>query len=96
MNGYFKENGGTLPDNVKQEFIKIMNARLEAKAEQYNTFAKQQRAIAQNQGLNPDNIALEYTYIPEKTSSKNTNDPLGLGIGSSSSNSSRDPLGLGI
>ena len=96
FNGYFKENGGTLPDNVKQEFIKIMNARLEAKAKQYNTFAKQQRATAENQGLNPDNVALEYTYIPEKTSSKNTNDHLGLGIGSSSSNSSRDPLGLGI
>lgn len=97
FNGYFKENGGTLPDNVKQEFIKIMNARLEAKWKKYNTFAKQQRATAKNQGLNPDNVALEYEYVPEKSGSSgsSSSDPLGLGLGSKPSNS-RDPLGLGI
>lgn len=94
LNGYFKEDGGRLPDDVRNQFIKIMEERLKAKVDQYNKFAKQQRDIAKRQDMNPDNVALTYKYIPEKPSSTTkNNDPLGLGL-SSGANSNSDPLGI--
>jgi hypothetical protein len=63
-NGYLKENGGILPANVRSEFLKIINARLDSKTKQYNNYASQTRDIASRQGLNPDNVAIEFKFNP--------------------------------
>lgn len=69
FNGYMNEEGGFLPDNVKQAFLKIVTDRLKAKTAQYNNYAKQTRAIAERQGLNPDNVAIQFdfTSLPESS-----------------------------
>lgn len=57
FNGYFKDSGGFLPENVKQAFASIVNSKLEAQTTRYNELAKQTRKIAYEQGLNPDHVA---------------------------------------
>jgi hypothetical protein len=64
FNGYLKEDGGMLPENVRQGFIKIAEQRLKAKQRQYASYAKQTRSIAEKQGLNPDNVAVEFELPP--------------------------------
>jgi len=64
FNGYLKEDGGSLPENVRQGFIKVAEQRLAAKQRQYDSYAKQTRSIAEKQGLNPDNVAVEFTLPP--------------------------------
>ena len=94
-NGYLKENGGKLPENVKKEFLNIINARLKAKTEQYNNYASQTREIAKRQGLNPDNVAIQFKFNPMSATSSGTqgstsSDSLNLGVGGTTKN----PLGL--
>jgi len=57
FNGYFKDSGGFLPENVKQAFSSIVNSKLEAQTTRYNALANQTRKIAYDQGLNPDHVA---------------------------------------
>ncbi|MFA5185351.1 MAG: hypothetical protein WC551_02600 [Patescibacteria group bacterium] len=71
-NGYLKENGGILPANVRTEFLKIINSRLEAKTKQYNNYASQTRDIAARQGLNPDNVAIQFKFNPTANLSKSS------------------------
>lgn len=56
FNGYLKENGGFLPENVKTEFQNLTNQRLQAQQIAYDNYAKSYREIAERQGLNPDNV----------------------------------------
>ena len=56
FNGYLKEKGGILPEEVKKSFLDITKKKLEAIQQQYDNLVKQYRAKAFNQGLNPDNV----------------------------------------
>lgn len=60
FNGYFKENGGFLPESVQSEFKNIVNQRLISQQQQYDNLAKGYRDIAIRQGLNPDNVVINY------------------------------------
>lgn len=60
FNGYFKEEGGFLPENVQQEFSNLVDKKLAVAQRQYDTVADQYSEIAQRQGLNPDNVVLRY------------------------------------
>ena len=62
FNGYFKEKGGILPENVKQEFQNITNLKLDASQRQYDNLSNQYRAVAERQGLNPDNVVINYGF----------------------------------
>lgn len=61
FNGLFNPNGGTLSPQVKQQFQQIVNEKLAAQTSLYKNFADQQRAIAQRQGLNPDNVVIDFS-----------------------------------
>jgi len=60
FNGYFKDGGGFLPDSVKNDFLTLMKKTLESKTSTYNNYASQTRNIAKTQGMNPDNVAIEF------------------------------------
>lgn len=60
FNGYFKEKGGILPANVKQEFQNLVNQRLAVKQKQYENVKSQYEGIAQRQGLNTQNVVIDY------------------------------------
>lgn len=88
FNGYFKDGGGFLPDSVKNDFLTLMKKTLESKTATYNNYASQTRNIAKTQGMNPDNVAIEFKI---DTSGLKTNSS-----GGSSSGKSSDPLGIGV
>lgn len=67
FNGYLNENGGILPDNVKTEFQNLVNQRLQAQQLSYDNFAGSIRAIAERQGLNPDNVVPNFGGAINKT-----------------------------
>lgn len=91
FNGYFKDGGGFLPDSVKNDFLTLMKRTLESKTSSYNNYASQTRNIAKTQGMNPDNVAIEFKI-----------DTSGLKAGQSSqtggqiSGQNSDPLGIGV
>lgn len=60
FNGYFKETGGFLPKNVQSEFKNLVNQKLLSQQQQYDNFATNYRNIAVRQGLNPDNVVVNY------------------------------------
>lgn len=60
FNGYFKAKGGFLPDNVKKEFLNLVNQKLAVKEKQYNNVKSQYESIAKRQGLNPSNVVIDY------------------------------------
>lgn len=60
FNGYFKDKGGILPPNVKQEFQNLVNQKLAVKAQQYNNVKSQYENIAGRQRLNPQNVVIDY------------------------------------
>ncbi len=59
-NGYFKENGGFLPENVKKEFSNLVNQKLAVKEAQYTNAKKYYEDIAMRQGLDPRNVVVDY------------------------------------
>jgi surface antigen len=61
FNGYFKDKGGRLPDNVKNEFLNLANQSYGAREQQYNNWRSQIRSIAERQGLNPDNVTPDFS-----------------------------------
>lgn len=60
FNGYFKEKGGFLPKNVKTEFQNLVNQKLAVKQKQYDNVKSQYEAIASRQGLNAQNVVIDY------------------------------------
>jgi hypothetical protein len=60
-NGYLKEKGGFLPASVKSEFQNLTNQAYQAKEQQYNNWREQIRRIAENQGLNPENVTPDFS-----------------------------------
>lgn len=63
FNGYLKENGGFLPDNVKKSFQQMVAQSLASKKAVYDRSAQEYRTIAERQGLNPDNVVINYTGV---------------------------------
>lgn len=61
FNGYLKEEGGILPDNVKQSFITIVKQKLDVYQTQYDKLRDHYRKIAQEQDLNPEHVAPDMT-----------------------------------
>ncbi len=61
FNGYFKDKGGILPQNVQQEFQNLINQKLTAQGGSYKNYADQTREIARRQGMNPDNVVINFT-----------------------------------
>lgn len=59
FNGYFKENGGFLPENVKKEFQNLVNQKLAAQQRQYDNIRKEYQRIATSQGLRAENVTLD-------------------------------------
>ena len=60
FNGYFKDKGGMLPANVRQEFQNLVNQKLAVKEKQYKNVKKQYEDLAGRQQLNPQNVVLDY------------------------------------
>ncbi len=61
FNGYFKDKGGFLPKNVQDEFQNLINQKLIAQKSSYDNVANQTREIVKRQGLNPDNVVIDFT-----------------------------------
>lgn len=61
FNGYLSPNGGFLPDSVKSSFQSIVNSKLQVQQQLYDNVAKQYQAIAGRQGLNPENVTVNYS-----------------------------------
>jgi hypothetical protein len=59
-NGYFKENGGILPTNVQTAFKSIINSKLKVQTQLYENTKKQYMDLAGRQGLNPNNVVIDY------------------------------------
>lgn len=61
FNGYFKDKGGILPENVRLEFQNLINQKLAAQGMSYNNLADRTREIAKRQGMNPDNVVIDFS-----------------------------------
>lgn len=61
FNGYFKDKGGFLPENVREEFQNLVNQKLLAQQVAYDNVANQTKAIVKRQGLNPDNVVIDFS-----------------------------------
>lgn len=73
FNGYFKEEGGFLPDAVKKEFQNLIDQRLRAQTVSYDNFAKSIKDIAKRQGMNPDNVVPNFSAAsPQSAPAKAT------------------------
>ncbi len=61
FNGYFKDKGGILPENVRQEFQNLIKQKLVAQGASYKNLAERTKEIAKRQGMNPDNVVIDFT-----------------------------------
>ncbi len=61
FNGYFKDKGGILPENVRSEFQNLINQKLAAQGMSYKNLADRTREIAKRQGMNPDNVVIDFS-----------------------------------
>jgi hypothetical protein len=61
FNGYLKEGGGFLPENVRTQFQNLVNQKLHAQQIAYDNYAEYYRGIARRQGLNPDNVVPNFS-----------------------------------
>lgn len=77
FNGYLKENGGFLPKSVREAFQSIVNSKLKVQQTLYDNAVKEYRAIASRQGLNPDNVVINYGAAApaQETSTSSTQAP---------------------
>lgn len=60
FNGYFKETGGFMPKATGEAFQSIVNSKLGVQTQLYNNVKKQYEGVAGRQGLNPQNVVLDY------------------------------------
>ncbi len=72
-NGYLKDNGGFLPDKVKQSFIQLVKNKVDVKKAAVDDFSKKIQDQAARQGLNPANVTIDFT-VPD---SDGSNTPTG-------------------
>lgn len=60
FNGYFKETGGFMPKATAEAFQSIVDSKLGVQTQLYNNVKKQYEDIGKRQGLNPQNVVLDY------------------------------------
>lgn len=60
FNGYLKEQGGFLPPQVKSAFQSIIASKLKVQQQLYDNTKKQYEGLATRQGLNPQNVVIDY------------------------------------
>lgn len=63
FNGYFKAEGGILPDNVRKEFQNLVKQKFKGQEKLYENVAKEYTGIATRQGLNPKNVVIDYGEV---------------------------------
>lgn len=63
FNGYLKPNGGFLPPQVKAGFQSIINSKLDVQTQLYNNTKAQYEDVARRQGLNPNNVTIDYSGV---------------------------------
>ena len=80
FNGYFKAKGGFLPANVRQEFQNLVNQKLAVKQKQYENVKSQYEGIAKRQGLNTQNVVIDYAggAMGGEQTTQSQDDPLGI------------------
>lgn len=61
LNGMFKEGGGFLSENARKQFQNVVNGAVLSKQKQYEPLARQFREIAKRQGMNPDNVVIDFS-----------------------------------
>lgn len=69
-NGYLKEDGGILPEAVKKSFMSIINAKFKVAERQYQNVVKEYETMAVRQGLNPENVIINYSSITDQPKSE--------------------------
>lgn len=69
FNGYLSPNGGFLPPQVKSAFQSIVDSKLKVQSQLYNNVASQYQGIAKTQGLNPNNVIINYSAGASNTPS---------------------------
>lgn len=69
-NGYLKEDGGILPEAVKRSFMSIINAKFAVAERQYQNVVKEYETMATRQGLNPENVIINYSSIVDQPKSE--------------------------
>lgn len=61
LNGMFKEGGGFLSEDARKQFQNVVNGAVLSKQKQYEPLARQFREIAKRQGMNPDNVVIDFS-----------------------------------
>lgn len=61
FNGLMNPSGGFISPQLKKEFQNIVNSKMKSQQSQYDNYRKQVRDIAERQGLNPDNVTIDFT-----------------------------------
>lgn len=77
FNGYFKEEGGFLPANVQREFQNLVNQSYKAREDQYSNWRSKIGDIATRQGLNPENVAVDFSSFVDSGNTGNTGNTSG-------------------
>jgi hypothetical protein len=80
FNGYFKEQGGFLPDNVKDAFKDIVNSKFEVATTQYNNLYDEYARRINNLTGKTDgtNYLTDYAGAFGLEQNQSTEDPLGI------------------
>lgn len=71
-NGYLNPAGGRLPENVRQEFSSLISQKLKAQTVSYDNYARSMRAMAERQGLNPDNVVPDFSLADVGSNTEST------------------------
>lgn len=74
FNGLFNASGGLLSPQLKKEFSNIINAKMSSQQTQYDNYRNQIRTIAERQGLNPDNVTIDFTGEFDNYNNQDTGD----------------------
>lgn len=64
-NGYLKDGGGFLPDNVKKDFLSLVQGKYQVKEQEFDNFKKGLEESARSQGINPKNVTLNLKLMSE-------------------------------
>lgn len=72
FNGYLKPDGGFLPENVKNDFQSIVDSKLKVQTQLYNNVKSQYEDVARRQGLNPQNVVIDYSAANTSGNKDNT------------------------
>ena len=60
FNGYLRPEGGILPEAVRDQFQSLVNEKLTVSQRLYDNVAQQYADIARRQGLDPQNVVLDF------------------------------------